>query len=154
VETTVQRLAYEAALRALDRQERLAEELRSRTAILLGAASVATSFLGPAAIDRGSPAVVAVAVGTFAIVIAASLVVLLPSRRMVFALSGIDVYERLIDLEEDPEEAHRRLAFDLTRFWHRNDRRIAALARVQQIAVAALLVEVALLVAALGGTLS
>ena len=41
-----ERLAYEAAQRALDKQERLIDELRSRTGLLLAAASLAASFLG------------------------------------------------------------------------------------------------------------
>lgn len=41
-----ERLAYEAALRGLDNQERLLEELRARTGVLLAAASIAASFLG------------------------------------------------------------------------------------------------------------
>ena len=45
-EATYERLAYDAAQRALDKQERLLEELRSRTGLLLAAASLAASFLG------------------------------------------------------------------------------------------------------------
>jgi hypothetical protein len=42
------RLAYEASLRSLDKQEELLGELRSRTGLLLAASSVAASFLGVA----------------------------------------------------------------------------------------------------------
>jgi hypothetical protein len=42
----LERLAYEAAQRALDKQERLLDELRNRTGLLLAAASLAASFLG------------------------------------------------------------------------------------------------------------
>ena len=47
-----ERLAYEAAQRALDKQERLLEELRGRTGLLLAAASLAASFLGREAFDE------------------------------------------------------------------------------------------------------
>src|SRR5437870_1509368 len=40
-----ERLAYETALRGLDKQEELLRELRSRTGVLLAAASLAASFL-------------------------------------------------------------------------------------------------------------
>lgn len=38
-----EQLAYEAALRSLDKQERLLEELRARTGVLLAASSIAAS---------------------------------------------------------------------------------------------------------------
>jgi hypothetical protein len=41
-----EKLAYEAALRGLDKQEGLLEELRTRTGVLLAASSLAASFLG------------------------------------------------------------------------------------------------------------
>jgi hypothetical protein len=41
-----EKLAYEAALRGLDKQEGLIEELRTRTGVLLAASSLAASFLG------------------------------------------------------------------------------------------------------------
>jgi hypothetical protein len=40
------RLAYEASLRALDQQQRIVEDIRARTGVLLAAASLAASFLG------------------------------------------------------------------------------------------------------------
>jgi hypothetical protein len=40
-EPVYERLAYEAALQALDKQERLIDELRNRTGLLLAAASLA-----------------------------------------------------------------------------------------------------------------
>jgi hypothetical protein len=44
-----ERLSYDLALRALDQQERLLDELRARAGTLLAAASLALSLLGPAA---------------------------------------------------------------------------------------------------------
>lgn len=41
-----EKLAYEAALRSLDKQERLLEEMRARTGVLLAASSVAITLLG------------------------------------------------------------------------------------------------------------
>jgi hypothetical protein len=39
-----EKLAYEAALRGLDKQEGLLEQLRTRTGVLLAASSLAASF--------------------------------------------------------------------------------------------------------------
>jgi hypothetical protein len=49
-------LAFEQSQRRLDKQERVLEELRARTAILLAASSLAASFLGkrPSAGQEGT----------------------------------------------------------------------------------------------------
>jgi hypothetical protein len=57
----------------------------------------------------------------------ASLFVLMP-RSFIFALEGPRVYERLYAFRDDPAEIHRRLAYDLQRFWNQNDRTLALLA--------------------------
>jgi hypothetical protein len=46
-------LSYEAAVRALDLQERAIEQLRARTGTLLAASSLTASFLGAQAIQHG-----------------------------------------------------------------------------------------------------
>jgi hypothetical protein len=78
---TYERLAYEAAQRALDKQERLLEELRSRTGLLLAAASLAASFLGREAFavdpKRG---LALLAVLSFLLAVGASVYILLPKR--------------------------------------------------------------------------
>jgi hypothetical protein len=47
-----EKLAYEAALRGLDKQEGLLEALRTRTGVLLAASSLAASFLGQQAFQH------------------------------------------------------------------------------------------------------
>lgn len=47
------RMAYDASLRSLDKQDELLSELRSRTGLLLAASSLAASFLGEPALDHG-----------------------------------------------------------------------------------------------------
>ena len=44
-------LAYEASLRSIDQQQKVLEEIRSRTGILLAAASLSASFLGARAFE-------------------------------------------------------------------------------------------------------
>jgi hypothetical protein len=76
-----EKLAHDAALRGLDKQEGLLEELRSRTGVLLAASSLAASFLGQQAFRHPSPrALVIVALATFVISIGASVFILLPRR--------------------------------------------------------------------------
>jgi hypothetical protein len=78
-EATYERLAYEAAQRALDKQERLLEELRSRTGLLLAAASLAASFLGREAFARDPKrGLAALAVLAFLLAVGTSVYILLP----------------------------------------------------------------------------
>ncbi|MBS1886948.1 MAG: hypothetical protein JSU06_07135 [Actinobacteria bacterium] len=51
----LEKLAYESALRALDKQERLVGELRARAGVVLAASSLAVSFLGGRALGGPGP---------------------------------------------------------------------------------------------------
>jgi hypothetical protein len=76
-----ERLAYEAAQRALDKQERPIDELRSRTGVLLAAASLAASLLGREAF-AGDPkdGLAILALALFLVAVAASVYVLLRAK--------------------------------------------------------------------------
>jgi hypothetical protein len=63
VPADLEKLAYDSALRALDKQERLVEELRARAGVVLAASSLAVSFLG----GRGSGGPGAVVLGAAAL---------------------------------------------------------------------------------------
>jgi hypothetical protein len=117
-EATCERLAYDAAQRALDKQERLLEELRSRTGLLLAAASLAASFLGREAFAEDPKRGLAlVAVLAFLLSVGASVYILLPKRdKFVFALVGAGLYEGLYAVRDDLPEVFRRLAYDLIDF--------------------------------------
>jgi len=150
----LERLAYEAALGALEKQEQVLDELRARTGVLLAASSVATSFLGGRAIAAGGSIVVVTAMLAFGFLVAASVVVLVPRRdAFTFSVSGPDVYEALFAFRRDPNEIYRRRAYDLHRFWRANDTRIQPLFGAFQIACAALVLEIALLLTSVSGTL-
>jgi hypothetical protein len=122
-EPAYERLAYEAALRALDKQERLIDELRNRTGLLLAGASLAASFLGREAF-AGQPkrGFAILALVAFLIAVGASVYVLLPKTgKFVFAMVGAGLYEGLYELKDDLGEVYRRLTYDLDRFWDDND---------------------------------
>lgn len=148
-------LAYEAAERALDKQERLLDELRSRTGLLLAAASLAASFLGREAFSRDASAVLGtVALLAFLLAMGASVYVLLPkTNKFVFALTGVGLYEGLYAVKDDLPEVYRRLAYDLARFWDDNDMELQRLFGAFRIAAVALSVEVIVLVAMVSDTL-
>ena len=150
----LERLAYESALGALEKQEHVLDELRARTGVLLAASSVATSLLGGRAVATGGSVVVVAAMLSFGLLVAASVAVLVPRRdRFTFSLSGPDVYEGLFAFRGDTNEIYRRLAYDLHRFWGANDSRIQPLFGAFQIACACLVVEIVLLATSVSGTL-
>jgi hypothetical protein len=150
-----ERLAYEAAQRALDKQERLLEELRSRTGVLLAAAALGASFLGREAFAGDPKRGLAIgALAALLVAIAASVYILVPkANKFVFAVVGAGLYEGLYAIREDLAEVYRRLAYDLDRFWDGNDNEMQKLFAAFRLAALALVVELLLLVAMVGDTL-
>jgi len=143
-----ERLAYEAAQRALDKQERLIDELRSRTGLLLAAASLGASFLGREAF-AGDPkeGLALIALVAFLVAVAASVYVLLPkSEKFVFAVVGAGLYEGLYEVKDDLAEVYRRLAYDLDRFWDDNDVELQKLVRAFRLAALTLTAEIVVLI--------
>jgi hypothetical protein len=150
----LERIAYEAAVRALDKQEKVLEELRARTGILLAASSLAASLLGARAFGDLHPlSLIAVALGAFAGSLGASLYVLLPREGFVFALKGPALYEGLFEFRDDIDEVHRRLAYDLQRFWDANDELLRPVRNAFRLAAWALAAEVVALTLLVSGTL-
>jgi hypothetical protein len=146
------RLAYEAALRRLDKQEESLREIRARTGMILAASSLGASFLGRPALDA-EPSLLLLALLTFGVSVGASLYVLLPKKELAFAFIGSRAYEELYEFRDDMEEAHRRLANELDRFWDANDSALQRLFRWFRVATGALAAEIAILLTALSGNL-
>jgi len=147
MEPEFERLAYDAALRALDKQERLLEELRARTGVLLAASSIAASFLGQEAFrDPASSVVAVLALLAFVVSIGASVYILTPKKQLIFSQSGPGLYEGLYGVREELAEVYRRLAYDLHRFWENNDGTISRLMGTYRLAAVALVLEILLLV--------
>lgn len=118
-------LAYELALRALNQQEAAIVELRSRTGTLLAAFALA-AFVG---------------------VVLISSTVLLPKDDLIFALAGAHVHEALHGL--DGEEAHRLVAQWLERLRARNQPTVTRLRARFAWACGALIAQTLLLALAL-----
>jgi hypothetical protein len=149
----LERLAYEAAIRSLDRQEELLNELRARSGILVGASSLAAPFLGrPALEDANLPLLIA-ALAAFACAVGASLYVLLPRRDLSFSMEGAGIYEELYPWRHDPAEIYRRLAYHLDWRWDSNNVRLDRVVRAFRVATWSLAAEVVLLLASVGVTL-
>ena len=154
VDATLAQLSFEASLRSLDKQERLLDELRARTGLLLAASSLAISFVGRPVFQDADTVVLVLGLVAFAVSIAASVYVLVPKpAKFVFSLEGSAVYEQLYEFQDDLDEVYRRLTYDLDRFWEENDDVMARMLRWFQVAAAALAVEIILLLTSLSGTL-
>ena len=154
MQSAFERIAYEAALRSLDKQERLVEELRARSGLIMAGASVAASLLGQQAFRHHGPGVLtAIALMSFVVVIGASVAVLAPRRDLTFAQAGRALYEELHPIRSNMPEVLRRLTYEMTAFWTANDATIARLAHLQGLAAAALIVEILALATLLGATI-
>jgi hypothetical protein len=146
-------LAFDQSQKRLDKQERVVEELRSRTGVLLAASSLAASFLGREAFaDSGWGSLAFVAGGAFLVTMLASVYVLLPRDKLIFSVIGSAVYEQFYG--EDLGEVHRRLAYELDRFWEGNNVRIRQIRNGFALAALGLIVEVLALVALVADTIS
>jgi hypothetical protein len=153
VPADLEKLAYESALRALGKQERLVEELRARTGLVLAAASVAASLLGRGGIDGAEPGGLALlGILGFVVSVGAAVRVLLPRADTRFSVRGAPFFGALAD-SEGSAELLWRAALDLDRVWMGNDEAIRAMAREFSIAAMALAVEVGALALLVGGTL-
>lgn len=122
-------LAYEAAVRALDVQERGIEQLRARAGMLLAASSVTASFLGAQTIQHTGElgTLDALALISLAVSILACVYVLLPKTGFVFSLNAATIYEALFSLGDDDQEVRRRLVYWLEGFWQANQDKIEPL---------------------------
>jgi hypothetical protein len=149
-----ERLAYEAALRGLDKQEAQLEELRARTGMLLFASSLAASFLGQQAFRNPHPRVLAVAaLLAFVVSMGISVFILIPKEGLNFSGEGADVYAGLYEVRSDIAEVYRRLAYELDCFWSSNNDAIVKIARGHKIVAGALVIEVVSLAALLGDSI-
>jgi hypothetical protein len=125
---------YELSQRMLAQQEMRLDELRARTGTLLAASSVATSLLGPSAIDRDG-------VNTLALLARAAFAV---SVRLVFGVRGTRLLQEENALRDSMSEVHRRLGYWLELFFDQNQPTVDRLFFVYQVAAIAVLVEVIL----------
>jgi hypothetical protein len=138
---TLLELSYDAAIRALDLQERAVDQLRSRAGILLAASSVTASFLGGQTIQHTNELGTFGALALIALVISIglSIYVLLPKRGFVFGLSAPRMYEELYALSV--EEAQRRVIYWLEGYWAENQAKIEEIGRYYFLAAVALIAQ-------------
>ena len=139
-------LAYETALRTLDRQDHLLQELRARTGVLLAASSLAVSLMGQISFDHSQfPGLLMATVAVFVVAVTAGIYVLVPRRDLSFSPSASAIYERLYGVRNSIPEVHRQLVYELDDYRSRNHKAIRNLTRGCQVSGIALALEIAVL---------
>jgi hypothetical protein len=120
-ESDLEQLAYDLALRTLGQQERVLEELRARTGVLLTATAIVASFLGGRALETNGGAWLTLT-GTAAAIgsILVAVYVLLPKAGFTFALHGAAVYEYFRAERTPLQDVHRTLAYWMKAAWDDN----------------------------------
>jgi hypothetical protein len=147
------RLAYEASLRAIDHQRHALEDLRSRTGVLLAAASLSASFLGARAFDgHANLALIVIALAALVVTLLLSVTILAPRKTLIFSTAGDAPYRDLHQVDE-PAEQHRHLVHWLDTFWTANQSPLQQLTKRFEIAAIALVVQVLCWVLAVAATL-
>jgi hypothetical protein len=142
--SSLPKLAYELSLKALERQERVLDELRARTGTMLAASALAASFLGARASDEGSRILAVLAVAAFAGSIGAGIYVLLPKPGLIFSLRGSVLFESEFEDATKIGETHRRLAYWLEGYYDDNEEVIQSLFRWFRWATIGVLAQVVL----------
>lgn len=144
------KVTYAEAVRALSEQQAAIESVRGRAGLLLSAAAVTTSFLGPQAMQSNDPGVCFwLALLCFVAVAATSLAILWP-RTWEFAVDPRIVVNSRIEPEEVRiEDLYRDLAIRMYGSYLDNHLGLKQLAAFFQAASALLTVEVVLWVAAI-----
>jgi hypothetical protein len=151
-ENPVYEIVFDEAKRGLEHQAGAVDEIRRRASLLLGAASIAASFLGSIALDDKQVSAWGVAaVLTFAAVGIISFVILWPySWRFVFSAAVLidDWVEGPVPV--GPDELRRELARLMVNNQASNQTTLNRLWRAYQVGIGTLVAMVALWLAELG----
>jgi hypothetical protein len=151
---TLEQLAFDAAVRALDKQEAVLEEIRARTGALVASSAVVTAFLGNDALKQSQSWLAVFAIAAFVGTILASAFILVPRKdKFGFSMSASVLYERHFARKHQLDEVYRSLAYQLERAWKSNDRAIQPLFWAFRIGAIGLIVEVVSLALITTGTM-
>jgi hypothetical protein len=145
--STPEELAYAESVRALEQQARSVDEVRSRTGVLLAAASIVASFLGAEALAGSDlDALAGLGLVAFLAVIGLAIWILWPGGGWVFVMSATVLLEDWVDMQRPGGVAamQRHLAESMEGHWGANQLRLKRLVVRFQVAAAALGVEVVL----------
>lgn len=140
-------LAYEEAKRAMDVQESVVNELRSRAAVLIAAAAVTTSFFGSRALTQSRLDIWAwLAIGGFALLGLSVLAILWPRHEWIFIINASWLIQNYLEHPGGALELpaiHRDLALHMSRNYAANASQLRLLFAAFRTGALLLVVEVA-----------
>jgi hypothetical protein len=150
VAASVEELAFDLALASLDLQRDVLRDIRARSATLLTASSIVTSFVGGRAIDAaGLDAFIGAAIVAFFLTLVPVVHLLTASGEARFSIEGTRLYSDVTLAEATLEEAYAALAEDIHAARQRNRTFVEGMLWSLRIGFGALILEVILFLAAL-----
>jgi hypothetical protein len=137
-------LAYREGVRALSEQQIVTDSFRTRAGLLLSGAAIATSFLGQAALDRGTTAFTWFAIAAFVALGGAVLGILWPRRDWEYVMRPELLIENYIEHPQPLRmpQIHRDLALHMDRSYLQNRGQLRRLTWLFRLASILLVVEV------------
>ena len=122
-------LVYGEATRGWTLQSSVLDEIRTRTGILLSAATVASAFLGAADLTKHAKfdALTWAAVGAFSVVVLLCIRILWPSGGWCFAHDSEKLLDEYVEKGKSLDEMHRDLARAADGHWKDNDEKIKSM---------------------------
>jgi hypothetical protein len=146
------KLAYEESVRGLDMQNETLNELHSRTGIVIAAATVASAFLGAAALQRHPPeywlnvlGLIAFAATTFL-----CLSVLWPSEDWEFSFDARELDDDYYAVDADPTEMCRAMSLSNAKSLEVNNEKLEQRFKMFRFACVALAADILLWLVAVG----
>jgi hypothetical protein len=150
VAASVEELAFDLALDSLDLQRDVLRDIRARSATLLAASSIVTSFVGGRAIDAvGLDAFTGAAIVAFFLTLIPVAHLLTASGEARFSIEGTRLYSDVTLAEATLEEAYAALAKDIHAARQRNRTFVERMLWSLRVGFGALILEVILFLAAL-----
>jgi len=150
VAASVEELAFDLALDSLYTQRDVLAEVRSRTATLLTASSIVTSFVGGRAIDiSGLEVLTVTAIIAFVVTLAPAIYIVVASAEGSFSIDGSRLYADLAPAEASLEEAYVALAEEIRNVRGANRALVDRVLWSLRLGFGALILEVILFLAAL-----
>lgn len=124
-------LAYEEAKRALDAQQHVVNELRSRAGVLIAAAAITTSFFGGQALDEDNVGIAGwIAIACFGFLGISVLAILWPQPSWAVTVNAKRFIATYIERQDGPRDLptiHRDLALHMSASYVANGQQLRRL---------------------------
>ena len=147
---SVTELVFDLSLDSLSQQRDVLTDVRARSATLLTASSIVTSFLGGRAIDAvGLNAVTGTAVAAFLLTLTPAIYLASTTGETRLLIDGPRLYAELATAEASLDEAYVALADEIDAVRQENRAIVERTLRALRLGFVALIAEVILLLAAL-----